>query len=66
VNLNSSSQLSYSKNKWDSKREVTLNGEAFFKVSKGSTFDVITLNGKVSVLGTQFNVKQRENYFEVK
>jgi ferric-dicitrate binding protein FerR (iron transport regulator) len=65
VELNAMSQLSYNKNKWDSKREVSLEGEAFFKVSKGSTFDVITSEGKVSVLGTQFNVKQRDDYFEV-
>ena len=36
-----------------------------FKVSKGSLFDVITDAGKVSVLGTQFNVKNRQGYFEV-
>ena len=66
VDLNAMSYLSYSKGKWDSKREVTLKGEAYFKVSKGSTFDVITSQGRVSVLGTQFNVKQRKDYFEVK
>ena len=47
------------------KREVNLVGEAYFKVEKGSQFDVVTWLGKVSVLGTQFNVKQRVNYFEV-
>ena len=41
-------------------------GEAFFDVAKGSKFNVITSEGVVSVLGTQFNVKQRGNYFEVK
>jgi len=66
VELNAMSQLSYNKREWDSNREVNLKGEAFFKVSKGSTFEVITSAGKVSVLGTQFNVKQRDNYFEVK
>jgi len=65
VVLNSKSEISYNKNSWNDKREVVLDGEAFFKVTKGSTFDVITDAGKVSVLGTQFNVKNREGYFEV-
>ncbi|WP_055435768.1 FecR family protein [Lacinutrix algicola] len=65
VNLNASSKISFNKKDWDKKREVTLDGEAFFKVKKGSTFNVITNTGKVTVLGTQFNVKQRSNYFEV-
>lgn len=64
--LNSLSHLSYSKRKWDSNRLVKLEGEAFFVVEKGSQFDVKTSSGIVSVLGTQFNVKNREHYFEVK
>jgi ferric-dicitrate binding protein FerR (iron transport regulator) len=64
--LNSLSHLSYSKRKWDSNRLVKLDGEAYFVVEKGSRFDVETSLGIVSVLGTQFNVKNRENYFEVK
>lgn len=65
VVLNSVSQLAFTKSSWDNKREVYLNGEAFFKVTKGSTFDVITETGKVRVVGTQFNVKRRNRYFEV-
>lgn len=64
VVLNANSTLLYNERNWDDKREITLKGEAFFKVAKGETFDVITDQGTVSVLGTQFNVKQRENYFE--
>ncbi len=64
--LNSMSKISYSKYKWKNKRTVKLEGEAFFVVAKGSRFDVLTSGGTVSVLGTQFNVKNRENYFEVK
>ncbi len=66
VILNAKSQLTFNKRNWDNKREVTLNGEAFFKVAKGSTFEVHTDIGKVSVLGTQFNIKNRKGYFEVK
>ncbi|WP_299437670.1 FecR family protein [uncultured Aquimarina sp.] len=66
VVVNAKSILVFNENKWETKREVSLTGEAFFKVKKGSAFDVITKDGKVTVLGTQFNVKNRENYFEVK
>ncbi|MEW7292674.1 FecR family protein [Aquimarina sp. 2304DJ70-9] len=65
VVLNAKSEIVYNKRNWNDKREVVLDGEAFFKVAKGSTFDVITDAGKVSVLGTQFNVKNRKGYFEV-
>ncbi|WP_431159347.1 FecR family protein [Winogradskyella poriferorum] len=65
VELNANSTLSFNKSKWSSQRDVFLNGEAFFKVAKGKKFDVITNEGIVSVLGTQFNVKQRPGYFEV-
>ncbi|TYP96254.1 FecR family protein [Tenacibaculum adriaticum] len=65
VNLNAQSKLSFKKHKWNTKRNLKLEGEAFFKVEKGSTFNVITSSGTVTVLGTQFNVKQRNNYFEV-
>ncbi len=65
VVLNANSRLTYNVAKWDSKRSVSLNGEAFFKVAKGSRFDVITKSGIVSVLGTRFDVKERTDYFEV-
>ncbi len=66
VTLNADSKIEYNKKKWSDKRELSLDGEAFFKVAKGSQFDVKTSDGIVSVLGTQFTVKQRTNYFEVK
>lgn len=66
VTLNAESKASYSKEKWKNKREIKLDGEAFFKVAKGSKFDVITESGTISVLGTQFNVKKRDHFFEVK
>jgi len=65
VNLNSNSFITFNESNWIETREVKLNGEAFFKVAKGQKFDVITNDGTVSVLGTQFNVKQRDSYFEV-
>lgn len=65
VILNAESVLSFSEKDWEQQREVTLDGEAYFIVAKGKRFDVITATGKVSVLGTQFSVTQREGYFEV-
>jgi ferric-dicitrate binding protein FerR (iron transport regulator) len=66
VILNSASKLSFSEKKWADKRDLTLEGEAFFKEKKGQTFSVNTTAGVIKVLGTQFNVKERKNYFEVK
>ena len=66
VVLNANSEISYAKDSWQENRNLTLDGEAFFKVQKGEKFTVNTEVGKVTVLGTQFNVKERENYFEVK
>ncbi len=65
VSLNAKSLLIFNKKDWKKERDVELEGEAFFKVSKGSSFKVVTKTGIVTVYGTQFNVKQRENYFEV-
>lgn len=65
VELNALSKLEYSKHNWKDQRLVNLDGEAFFSVSKGSSFSVLTTDGSVTVIGTKFNVKQRENYFEV-
>ena len=65
VDLNAVSQIRFNKKSWNKQREVILDGEAFFKVAKGSSFNVLTDIGVVTVLGTQFNVKQRKGYFEV-
>ena len=65
VSLNAHTSLSYRKKGWKEKRQIKLEGEAFFKVAKGSRFDVVTSLGTVSVLGTEFNVKSRDEYFEV-
>ena len=65
VNLNASTTIAYKINRWESKRSIELDGEAFFEVAKGSRFDVETEAGTVSVLGTSFNVTSRATYFEV-
>jgi ferric-dicitrate binding protein FerR (iron transport regulator) len=58
--LNASSTL-----EWESHRELSLKGEAFFEVAKGSTFSVKTEHGTVQVLGTSFNVYARPDGFRV-
>ncbi|SIQ28169.1 FecR family protein [Maribacter ulvicola] len=65
VILNAESELAFKKKKWDSNRNVDLKGEAYFKVAKGKKFTVETAEGWVTVLGTQFNVETRKDYFEV-
>lgn len=65
VKLNALSTVTFNESRWENHRSITLNGEAFFKVAKGEKFDVITDSGTITVLGTQFNVKHRDNYFEV-
>lgn len=65
VLLNAASKITFHEKKWDDRRELTLEGEAYFQVKKGQTFSVHTTDGVVQVLGTHFNVKQRQKYFEV-
>ncbi|MGY6647505.1 FecR family protein [Wenyingzhuangia sp. IMCC45574] len=65
VYLNSGSSVTFKRFGWSEKRELNLEGEAFFKVQKGEKFTVKTEQGSVSVLGTQFTVNARTNYFNV-
>ena len=65
VLLNARSRIKFEKGHWENKREVFLEGEAYFKVEKGKEFTVKTADGNVKVLGTQFNVRERPGLFEV-
>lgn len=66
VRLNHTSELIVSAGPDRKDRAVTLRGEAFFRVRKnGSPFTVSTAAGMVEVLGTEFNVRAREEGFEV-
>lgn len=65
ITLNSDSEIEYKKDNWENNRNLHLDGEAYFKVAKGETFQVTTNLGRVSVLGTQFNIKSRKNRFDV-
>ena len=65
VILNAKSSLSYNKKNWKQDRTLELEGEAYFKVAKGSKFQVKTTEGIISVLGTQFTVFEEENFLSV-
>ena len=67
--LNSGSTLSYPEHFTEDKRQVTLSGEAFFKVKsdKDHRFDVQTSDGiTVSAYGTEFNVQAYAEEPEIK
>jgi ferric-dicitrate binding protein FerR (iron transport regulator) len=64
IQLNSNSSIKYS-NFFQYNRSIQLKGEAFFEVQKGRSFTVTSSLGKVTVLGTKFNVTSFDHYFEV-
>lgn len=65
VTVNADSKLQFDKESWNNNRLVSLEGEAFFSVKKGSKFSVKTQNGSVEVLGTSFNVYDRSGLMKV-
>ena len=54
ITLNADSRLSFVEGNWMNNRSVSLEGEAFFDVKKGTKFEVNSEVGKVTVLGYQF------------
>lgn len=66
VTLNSASSIRYNNRLWFLKRKIELEGEAFFDVRKnGASFTVSTSIADTKVLGTSFNVKERNNKLAV-
>lgn len=66
IRLNAGSQLKYRKDFNSDHRTLHLSGEAYFDVVKRQTpFIINTDHGQVTVLGTVFNVRSREDGFEV-
>jgi transmembrane sensor len=63
--LYNGASISYNSRNWDSKRELELEGEAYFKVANGKTFTVATPQGTVTVLGTKFKIKSAKGFFNV-
>ena len=67
VTLNKNSELSYPAHFDGKTRSVALNGEAFFNITpdKEHPFIIDAGNSSVRVVGTSFNVKNRQNTTEV-
>lgn len=65
--LNSETVIRYPVNFTGEKREIYLEGEAFFKVTQDSahTFVVHTAQTRIEVLGTEFNVRNYGNESQV-
>ena len=66
VTMNHTSRLTVDRQLLADNRRVTLEGEALFRVrTTGQSFIVTTSAGTVRVLGTEFNVRVREDRLEV-
>lgn len=65
VTLNAGSKLVWNDKNFTKKRQLTLQGEAYFDVKKGDRFIIKTKRGTVEILGTQLNVFSRGNNFWV-
>jgi ferric-dicitrate binding protein FerR (iron transport regulator) len=66
VTLNYLSELKVHRSPFEKARRVSLHGEALFHVRKNGTPFIITTDiGTVQVLGTQFNVRVRDETMEV-
>ena len=66
ISLNSESLIKYDRNFNIKNRIITLEGEAYFDVKKSTIpFIVETDYGRVTVLGTSFNVRARDDGFEI-
>jgi len=65
IELNASSTIQYHPYWWRFNREVKFEGEGFFKVQKGQSFEVVSTKGRTIVLGTSFNIYARKNDYKV-
>ena len=65
IKLNTASAIKYKKSNWENAPKVSLVGEALFNIEKGSSVNVVTWLGDMTVSGSKFKVIQRADYFEV-
>lgn len=65
IHISPLSTVTYDNSKWDNRRDVILEGQAYFEVVKGSKFQVLTLQGKVEVLGTKFDIWEMDSIMRV-
>lgn len=65
VEMNAESVLKYQPFWWWASRDLSFEGEGFFKVQKGSAFRVRSGMGQTTVLGTTFNIYSRDETYKV-
>lgn len=65
VELNANSSLSYKPYWWKISRNVKFEGEGYFKITKGSKFEISSTYGKTYILGTSFNIYARGSQYKV-
>ncbi len=65
IELNAESSLSYHPYWWKFSRKIDFSGEGYFQIAKGSKLEVASSNGKTIVLGTSFNIYNRDNLYKV-
>ena len=65
IALNADTYIRYKPFWWYINREVELEGEGFFEVTKGSKFTILSEYGKTEILGTSFNIYARKKTYEV-
>ena len=65
VIINAGSSIRYDRHSFAAVRKLNLEGEAFFNVVKGNSFQISTTQADIFVLGTSFNVYSRYEGFRV-
>ncbi len=65
VILNTGATANFKSWNWQNNRNLNLEGEAYFMVAKGKTFDVKTPNGTITVVGTKFCILSKNKTFNV-
>jgi transmembrane sensor len=65
VRMNADSRITLDKKDFVNNRTLTLDGEAFFSVTRGTPFTISAGRGNIRVLGTSFNVYSRTDAFKV-
>lgn len=65
VTLQPNSSFTYYPLWWNIKRKTVLSGEAYFDVTPGTTFEILSQLGTTEVLGTTFNIVANNNQYLV-
>lgn len=65
IQLEAGSLVRYSDEDWEENRSVFLQGQAYFEVEKGKKFDILLEQGQVQILGTSFNIIEKQDTLRV-